>query len=760
MITPSLDVGDFLKVWDLRSNTEIACLNQKAKHEGLKDLQLLCSERMLGIRHNQGLCFWELNSASMIKDLDFSLENSTVFVVNDKQRVLVSNDKQEICELTLPNLNVKKRVKLPEHVHKIFYLPNGDVVLYLQREVQQKKNLKKRLAQQLKQKLFSKRKRRGNESEDEDAQESETESEIRHELVFMHWRSQIDKNMQTPRASDLSTRSWSPELPLLFEYHLPITSFRVVSNLNANSSTVQTPREAFGFNSDIFSENNPNMENNTIHMYVGTGNQKCFLLNVEISQFGEIYDKQLKEQFKELGVSSEQTETNQEDNLAKKMLMHIDSVVSERDLAFEDSQTPHEGNLDDQEMVFNDDPQAIHDYGYLYDADVSFRVLCQSERLTDNLVCAVSGKYGTHQMAPCFIPLGLAEAFNENRLFKLQLMTNLSRKKNLGKFSAFIFSDVGIALLEFSINSKKISCTKFLRKEIDLEVGLCYSESKDAFYMSNGKNIQVWDKTLSHALYNIDTSDHIYKIILLEKHNVLAVYDSEHYKEISTENLECLNREEAEATSTFFLNNSLIESGLTIRTSRFIDTFRLCVLLFCEPLSLTSFPFVPLQSGFRDEDFENPILKFAEYYFHRLKQSEHVDEIYGPLNPMILSIYHNDTKLLETLLSRYFYPCSFRGYWSPLEYAFRQGYQSAIKVICDCLVKRDHPVHFSKQDFHFLLESSVSYCHKLVATIPALCRVKTLPRLVYMDSSVELLYCNNISHLLTKIRKIEKVACN
>jgi hypothetical protein len=721
----------------------------------MKDLQLLNSGRMLGIRHDEGMCFWELNVACVHKRFDFSLENSNIFITKDKQRVMMGKNNKEVYELALPNLNVKKRVQLPDFVHQIFYLPNGDLVLYLQKEERRQINFKLKLAAKLKKNLFQKRKKRENESDDEEGVNTQEESQIKHLLMFMHWRSQVDLSMDQYGSLDLSQQDLSKTLPILFESNYPITSFRVSSNLDGNNSTMISPRDTFGFNSDIFSEDNPNMDNNTLCMYVGTNNQQCFLLNVEISQFGEIYDQQIKEHFHDRMVTTEsQQDISNENNLAQKMLAHIDSVISEPDQIESES---NENDNFDQDNVFSEEPQAVHDFGNIFYADVMFRVVCMTNVMTDNVVCMVSSKYGRVAMEDCLIPLGVTETFMEGKLFKLQLMTNLVGKANIREFKAFIFNDIGIALLDFSMIGNRVKCVKFLRKEIDLEVGLCYSQSKEAFYMSNGKNLQVWDHTLNYSLYNIDTSDHIFKIILLEKQNILAVYDSEHYKEISTENLECLNREKAENENVIFLNHSLLESCLLLKTSRFIDTFRLGVILFCEPLSLTNFPFVSLQSCFRDEDYENPILSLAQYYFHRLGDLENVDEIYGPINPMILSIYHNDTKLLETLLNMYFYPYSFRNYWSPLEYAFRQGYQSAIKVICDCLVKRDHPVQFSKQDFHFLLESSVSYCHKLVATIPEPCQNKSVPRLVYMNSNVQLLYCNDISHLLTKIRKQEKV---
>ena len=66
-------------------------------------------------------------------------------------------------------------------------------------------------------------------------------------------------------------------------------------------------------------------------------------------------------------------------------------------------------------------------------------------------------------------------------------------------------------------------------------------------------------------------------------------------------------------------------------------------------------------------------------------------------------------------------------------------------------------MHFSKADFHYLLDSSLSYCHKLIATIPVASEIKSIPRLVFMKKNVELHMCNNISHLLTKIKENEKV---
>jgi hypothetical protein len=750
----SLDVGDSLKVWDLKSNQEICCLNQKMEFTGLKDLQLLDNDTKLGVRHDNGVCIWEMNTSKIYKTLDYSLENSLIFVSNDKKKMMINNDKYELVEYSLPSLAEVKRVRLPENVENFYFLPNGDVVLLIRKEFKKKINPNNLLINRLKKNLTFIRKKRENESEDEDEEiNNENESKrVEYHLVFMCWRTQPDVNAQFKGSSNFSDIDHQIEFPKIFESEFMITSLRIQSNLENEISTVVTPKNTFGFNSDIFSENQPNMDNNTINLFVGTENQQCFKINVEISQFGEIYDHQIKEIFKEFHTSTE-TENNNPKNYAEQMLMNMDSVVSENDElnGFEQSE-PHTLT----NVSFTDEIQPIHDFGRIIENDLTYRVICKEKKFPQHHSCVISASMQGVAFSDCHFDLGVSLKISDNKLFKLQCIINY-RSNSKKKISAFIYNQLGIGLIKFNLTQKNIKFYKFLRKEIDLEVGLCFSESKKAFYMSNGKNIQVWDKKLNHCVYNIDTSDKIFKILLIEKRNILVIHDDENYKEISTENLECCRKIKTSTNKTLELNYLYLEPSHVIKTNHFIDTYQLNLSIFEESLSLTNFPFIPLQSCFRDEDYENPILNFAKYYFDQLNKLQQVDSIYGPLNPLIFSIYHNDTKLLETLLNKYFYARCHRGYCSPLEYAFRQGYQSAIKVICDCLVKRDHPVHFSKTDFHFLLESSLSYCHKLIATIPEPSQIKSIPRLVFMNKNVELHKCNNISHLLTNIKENEKV---
>ena len=115
-------------------------------------------------------------------------------------------------------------------------------------------------------------------------------------------------------------------------------------------------------------------------------------------------------------------------------------------------------------------------------------------------------------------------------------------------------------------------------------------------------------------------------------------------------------------------------------TTRFSETFHLTAVRFAETLSVKFFPFAAVTKCFRSEDYEAPITTFAGYYFSMLERSQRVDTTYGPLSPLILAIYHNDTKLLETMLDEHFFPKRVDNYWSPLEYSFRQGYNSNTKV--------------------------------------------------------------------------------
>ena len=277
--------------------------------------------------------------------------------------------------------------------------------------------------------------------------------------------------------------------------------------------------------------------------------------------------------------------------------------------------------------------------------------------------------------------------------------------------------------------------------------------------MSNGQNIQVWDKTLGHSLYTIDTSLKISKFFLAEKQNTIVVYDSKNYYEIGTENLEFKQRIQMlpGKRKSLMINPELLPKGYTFFMKNLHEVETLGYVRFPESLSVKTFPFDSLEKCFGEEDYQAPIMNFAEYYFKKIKKAQRVDRIYGPINPLTLAIYHNDTKLMEELFDKFKYPKAFKGYWSPLEYSFRQGYHSAIKVVCDNLVRRTHLVEFSKSDFVFMLESGFSYCHKLISTVPVKSTVKSIPKLIFMKQEVKLNHCKNVSNLLTQIKNEEKI---
>jgi hypothetical protein len=143
-------------------------------------------------------------------------------------------------------------------------------------------------------------------------------------------------------------------------------------------------------------------------------------------------------------------------------------------------------------------------------------------------------------------------------------------------------------------------------------------------------------------------------------------------------------------------------------------------------------------------DYKKHILNFSEYYFSKIKTTNYDDDLFGPLNPLVMCVHHNDTKLLEELLSTYRYPRTTKGNITPLSYAFENNYISSMKLLCRNLSQCEYRVDLTKKDFEYLLESPYGYCHKLIATIPKETELDVYPTFIGMDDRVKLFNSNNV----------------
>ena len=269
--------------------------------------------------------------------------------------------------------------------------------------------------------------------------------------------------------------------------------------------------------------------------------------------------------------------------------------------------------------------------------------------------------------------------------------------------------------------------------------------------------IHIYDKSLSHFIFYLETERNIDETILLDGLNVMVIYDRKNYYELDLDEFKFKRILSASSDALenfrFLLNFNILVPG-----SKWIATFytknkhQIFSVPFQENLDLKYFPFEDLLKCFLKKNYKKYLLTFSQYYFDSLQKSDRKDFVYGSLNPLLFAIYHNDSNLLEELLEKYFYPKEIVNYVSPLEYSFAMNYRTTIKVLCDHLIRRDDFVHFSRADFKKLLKSNILTCHKLIATIPTEPMINILPKLVYMTSNVKGIFHDYLTSLLIYIK--------
>lgn len=132
-------------------------------------------------------------------------------------------------------------------------------------------------------------------------------------------------------------------------------------------------------------------------------------------------------------------------------------------------------------------------------------------------------------------------------------------------------------------------------------------------------------------------------------------------------------------------------------------------------MSLNFFPLLGLRGCFKKNSYLRYIREYSEYYFFFISKNANYDDMYGPLNPQIMLIYHNDYANLEANLAQFGYISNHKHYLSPLEYCFKLNYYNCTRVICEHLTANPQQISLSKRDFQNLLESNYVYCHNLLS---------------------------------------------
>jgi hypothetical protein len=167
------------------------------------------------------------------------------------------------------------------------------------------------------------------------------------------------------------------------------------------------------------------------------------------------------------------------------------------------------------------------------------------------------------------------------------------------------------------------------------------------------------------------------------------------------------------------------------------------------------FPIYDMFKSFYTLDYKKNILIFTEYYFSKIQETNYNDYFFGPMNPLTMCIYHNDTKLLQELLDTYRYPTSIKGDFTPLYYAFKKNNIFIVKLLCDYLSQCEYRVDLTRNDFEYLIKSPYGYCHTLIGTIPKKPELHIYSISIDMNHKSKLFYSSNVMESYNEIEKLQ-----
>ena len=171
------------------------------------------------------------------------------------------------------------------------------------------------------------------------------------------------------------------------------------------------------------------------------------------------------------------------------------------------------------------------------------------------------------------------------------------------------------------------------------------------------------------------------------------------------------------------------------------------------PVDLVSFPFESILAGFKSSLDPVAFEPFVQYYFRQLKQRSNLDLFFGPLSPLLISIYHNNHPILKRILLNHFYPnVPDHFYIGPIEYAFRLNHITCIVNLCKFVVSEESgQVPLTYRDFTCLLSSNLPISHRTLANLFHPAHAAGLPELMYLRYPVKVKQTTSVQNLLGQI---------
>jgi hypothetical protein len=152
-------------------------------------------------------------------------------------------------------------------------------------------------------------------------------------------------------------------------------------------------------------------------------------------------------------------------------------------------------------------------------------------------------------------------------------------------------------------------------------------------------------------------------------------------------------------------------------------------------------------------NYYNPILLFSKYYFSKLDNMN--DNIFKSVNPLLVTIFHGDSKLLKVILQKYGYPHEFKNSVTPIEACCSQEQFSCLETICQYLIKKEEipNIWMNLNEFQLLLRSGLPSCHEVLSKVFTVREEMKFPALAEIKKDIKIEVKPNLMSFLLKLQK-------
>lgn len=693
-------------------------MNQDAEIYDIKDIGVVNQGNKLAARDSQGITFWNLRQS--LKNLSFGdtdLGYSTFMILKGGNHMIYSLDDLELVKIDLKrDMNIEKRVELSDSLFSMRLVGNGDALV--------------------EDEIFV-------DDFDNDNWDGMDDDYV-FKLTYLDFNKAVNSDAKAgDTLQTAKTEGGSNGVKGVYELYQgaeETSCYNIVSNKGFSAPFVYE-NDQIEQHLEFYDDIEPGMKWRG-KLLMGTVNGNCFFVDFHETSKGE-FKKESTQLFKDgfpCGVQKAKTPKISDETLKDNFdVANNESLIQKKKEQFKthDSKRFLEENLDIVIMVEKALSSKHEKKCFIYARKVGEKEWSK-------------GEFNTKHKS----------TFYSNSYFKVHRMNNLESEN---KLRFYVASTIGIAIFSFNTETKEVRVRKYLKKYVSKPSLVCYSHSQKLFFIPKSNMVQVWNETLDFSTYNMDFESEILSLFVAEDDTEqrLLVYDDSNYYEIDLVKFIFRRKNKIIGpqipTRIMPFNMNLFPRCRPFQVPFFKEEiYEISFVANLETLNLKEFPFDHLSGCFSKEDYYHHVKQFAVYYFQKLQLLNFEDTQYGPLNPLFFAIYHNDMRLLEDLLDNYPYPKQIKEYWSPLAFSFLHNYNSAVKVFCDRLYKRNYNVSFSRLDFQYLLNSPFSYCHKLMSTIPSEPTLQNFPRLLHMDQAVKVHFVQEVGHLLFAMKENER----